>query len=79
MKEPQPIDCERALAWIFEFIDHELQSLESDAMQHHLQTCKSCYSRVEFERRLMGKLKDLRDAEASVTTRGRIDQLLKTL
>jgi hypothetical protein len=78
MKKPQPIDCERALAWIFQFIDHELKSPECEAMQHHLQTCKSCYSRVEFERRLMGKLTELRDAEASVTARERIVKLLKS-
>jgi anti-sigma factor (TIGR02949 family) len=79
MKKPQPIDCEQALARIFEFIDHELKAHEREAMQHHLQTCKSCYSRVEFERRLMGKLKELRDTETSVTARGRIEKLLKSL
>jgi anti-sigma factor (TIGR02949 family) len=78
MKKPQPIDCERALARIFEFIDRELKAHEHEAMQQHLQTCKSCYSRVEFERRLMGRLKELRDAEASVTVRRRIDKLLKS-
>jgi anti-sigma factor (TIGR02949 family) len=79
MKKVQPIDCEKALTLIFELIDHELKGHEREAMQHHLETCKSCYSRAEFERRLKGKLKTLHDAETSAAARGRIEKLLKTL
>lgn len=79
MKKIRPIECEQALSQIFELIDHELKGEEREVMQHHVDTCKSCFSRVEFERRLKAKLKGLHDAEASASARQRIEKLLKTL
>jgi anti-sigma factor (TIGR02949 family) len=72
------IDCEQALKQLFEFIDHELPEGERDAMQHHLHTCKSCFSRFEFERRLKEKLGALRVTEVSSETSERIKKLLKS-
>ncbi len=60
------IDCEQALKQVFEYIDHELADGERDAMQHHLHTCKSCFSRYEFERRLKEKLAQLPKGESEV-------------
>lgn len=74
----QEIDCERALDQLFEFIDHELPESRRDAVQHHLHTCKSCFSRFEFERRLKEKLGTLRDTEVSSDASERIKRLLKS-
>lgn len=79
MKKVQPIDCEQALLRIFELIDHELRGDERQAMEKHLQTCKSCYSRAEFERRLKAKLTGLRDNQANAGMRVRIERLLKAI
>lgn len=79
MKKVQPIDCEQALLRIFELIDHELRGDEREAMEEHLQTCKSCYSRAEFERRLKAKLTGLRDNQANAGMRVRIERLLKAI
>ena len=79
MKKVQTIECEQALTRIFELIDHELKGHEREVMQHHVDTCKSCFSRVEFERRLKDRLKTLRDAETNDSARKRIEKLLKTL
>jgi anti-sigma factor (TIGR02949 family) len=74
----QTIDCEQALARIFEFIDHELNAQEREAMQEHLHTCKSCFSRAEFERRLKEKLGRLRE-DAAPAAKTRIEKLIKNL
>ena len=79
MKKIRPIECEEALSRIFELVDHELKGDEREVMQHHVDTCKSCFSRVEFERRLKAKLKGLRDAQTDNSARERIEKLLKTL
>lgn len=79
MKKVQPIDCEQALLKIFELIDHELQADERKAMEMHLETCKSCFSRAQFERRLKARLAGLRDAEPNTRMRGRIERLLKAI
>jgi len=72
------IDCEKALQQIFQFIDHELGGNEREAMQRHLHTCKSCFSRAEFERRLKEKVGGLREKRELPEVRGRISRLLKT-
>ncbi|MCL4798946.1 MAG: zf-HC2 domain-containing protein [Burkholderiales bacterium] len=72
------IDCEQALDQLVEFIDHELPGGKHDALQRHLHTCKSCFSRFEFERRLKEKLGTLREAEVPSGTSERIKKLLKS-
>ena len=74
----QQIDCEQALKQIFEFIDQELHEGDRDAMQRHLHACKSCFSRVEFERLLKEKVGQLSDEEASPHVAQRIGRLLKS-
>jgi len=76
----QEIDCEQALKQVFEYIDHELADGERDAMQHHLHTCKSCFSRYEFERRLKDKLGQLpkEENEVSLEVSDRIKKLMKS-
>lgn len=72
------IDCERALKQLFEFIDRELPEDRREEMQRHLHTCKSCFSRVEFERRLKEKVGALCDDEVPAQLGARIKGLLKT-
>ena len=73
------IDCERALSQLFEFIDRELPDDRRAEMQHHLHTCKSCFSRFEFERRLKEKLGGLGKGEPSSNISDRITKLLSRL
>lgn len=44
--------CEDALRLLAAHIDGELDSMSQDRMERHLETCRSCYSRAEFETRL---------------------------
>ncbi len=72
------IECEQALQQIFEYVDHELGDSERTAMERHLHTCESCFSRMEFERRLKQKLYELHVDEAETALRGRIKSLIKS-
>lgn len=73
----QRIDCEQALRQILAYIDRELGDEERAEMQGHLHTCKSCFSRMEFERLLKGKVGALRDEPASPQLSKRVKALLK--
>lgn len=73
----RPIDCEQALRQIFDYLDRELGEHEHEAMQQHLHACKSCFSRVEFERLLKSKVQDLREEEPTREVSVRIKNLLK--
>jgi anti-sigma factor (TIGR02949 family) len=72
------IDCEQALRKLFDFVDHELDADERDAMQRHLSTCRSCFSRANFERRFKDKLHELRHDEPKPDADERIRRLLRS-
>jgi anti-sigma factor (TIGR02949 family) len=74
----QQIDCEQALEQILEYVDHELGESGRTALEHHLNTCKSCFSRMEFERRLKEKVGTLREEAVSSQVGERIKGLLKS-
>ena len=76
--ERHDYDCEQALQRLFDFLDHELDADERDAMQRHLHTCRSCYSRADFERRLKGKLAALREQVPAPSAEERIRRLLES-
>lgn len=59
MNNSEPIDCEEALRLLAIYLDGELHGAEHMSVEHHLKTCRSCYSRGEFERRLKAELSSL--------------------
>jgi anti-sigma factor (TIGR02949 family) len=73
----EEINCEQALKQILDYIDHELGEHERAAMTQHLHTCKSCFSRMEFERRLKEKVGALCEEEVPAQLGERIKGLLK--
>ncbi len=72
------ISCEQALNQVFDYIDHELDAHDRETMAQHLETCRSCFSRVEFEQRLKDKLADLRKEEATTKVSNRIKSMIKS-
>jgi anti-sigma factor (TIGR02949 family) len=71
------LNCDEALKGILAYLDRELGEQDHAAMQRHLHTCKSCFSRMEFERLLKGKIRSLRDKDAAAGLGARIKALLK--
>jgi len=59
MAKQTAISCEEALKRVFEYLDRVLEEAEYCDIEDHLSVCRSCYSRVEFERRLKDHLHDL--------------------
>jgi anti-sigma factor (TIGR02949 family) len=52
MNKVRPIDCEEALRRLFEYLDAELNGEPQREIEQHLERCRSCFSRAEFEKRL---------------------------
>jgi mycothiol system anti-sigma-R factor len=75
MSEPL-LNCEQVLRRVLEFVDCELTEIARRQLEGHLDTCRSCYSRVEFERRLKARLADLSHDPAPVAVRNRIARLI---
>ena len=77
MSETDDMGCEQALKRLLEFIDRELSESDHDSVERHLRTCRSCYSRMEFERRLKQRLSALSADDVPVKSRDRIRALIK--
>lgn len=71
------IDCAQALKRLIEFIDRELADADRDVIERHLQTCRSCLSRAEFERALKGTLRGLSQGDVPSKTLDRITALMQ--
>jgi anti-sigma factor (TIGR02949 family) len=71
------IDCTQALKRLVELLDRELGDEDREAVERHLQTCRSCLSRAEFERTLKGKLRALSQSEVPSKTLERITVLIQ--
>jgi anti-sigma factor (TIGR02949 family) len=71
------ITCEDAIRLIASYIDRELNEPEAVQLRAHIDRCKSCYSRVEFEQQLKAQLATLRSVPVSDELGGRIRVLLQ--
>jgi anti-sigma factor (TIGR02949 family) len=71
------IDCAQALKQLVELIDRELGDEDREAVERHLQACRSCMSRAEFERALKGKVHALAQRDVPAKTIDRITALIQ--
>lgn len=70
------IGCEAALRALAAYLDGELGGEEQGDVSRHLETCQSCYSRAEFERRMGSHLAALGQRAPEPAFQDRIRQLL---
>jgi anti-sigma factor (TIGR02949 family) len=78
MSSESPMTCEEALRLLAVFLDGELRGEPHDALESHLEVCRSCYSRAEFERRLKAEIGRLRREEVSSDFEARIRSILSS-
>ncbi len=70
------IGCEEALRRLFGYLDRELDAKHHSEMEQHLRTCRACFSRAEFERRLKTRLAGAGRQQPSPEFEQRIRRLL---
>lgn len=70
--------CEEALRLLAAHLDRELDATTHDRMERHLETCRSCYSRADFEKRLKESVAALGRAPVPPRLAGRVDALIRT-
>lgn len=71
------IDCEEVIAHLFAYLDNETSPEKCVEIERHLEECRACFSRAEFEKALRAKVNELGDKEAPATLRQRVAALLK--
>jgi len=46
------MNCEETLEKLWQFLDKELDGASSGELERHLEECRHCFSKAEFEQRL---------------------------
>lgn len=47
---PGGVSCEEALSRVYEYLDGELEREMQERINRHLEVCRRCYPRFDFER-----------------------------
>jgi anti-sigma factor (TIGR02949 family) len=68
--------CEEVLKHLLEYLDREVDAQTAAAMSRHLEDCRGCFSRAEFELKLKQSLQDSGKRTASERLRARIKDLI---
>jgi len=77
MKPVKTIGCDEALKHLLEYLDQELGAAKHREVEHHIEVCRSCFSRTEFEQRLKNRLRDAGRESSGESFEERIKTLLR--
>lgn len=72
----ETIPCEEAIRLIATYLDRELDAVETSQVREHIERCRSCYSRADFEQQLKAQLSALKVVPAPRELSERIRGLL---
>ena len=78
MSDQMPMTCDEALRLLATFLDDELHGGAHEAVERHLELCRSCFSRAEFERRLKAEVGRLRREEVPPGFQDRVRRLVSS-
>lgn len=73
------IDCDEVMRQLFDFLDGEVDETAEHEIHHHIDECRSCFSRVEFERVLKDRIRASKDEALPESLQDRITDLMKNL
>lgn len=75
MKKMKTIGCEGALKHLLAYLDQEVEAVTHREVEHHLEICRTCFARAEFERSLKIGLREV----GRGTMRAPFEKRIKTL
>jgi anti-sigma factor (TIGR02949 family) len=71
------ISCEAVIERLLEFLDRELDADAQRAIAQHMEVCRACYSRAEFERRLRARVAETGKVSAPESLRRRVRAIIE--
>ena len=70
--------CEEAVAKLWQYLDRELDDKAMVEIERHLEDCRECFSKAQFERQLRALMRRSCGREhAPARLRARLHQLLR--
>jgi anti-sigma factor (TIGR02949 family) len=76
MTEPEKIRCEEVIAHLLSYLDGEIDDAKRAQIDHHLDECRGCFSRTEFEKALRDKVRQAGDTQPPASLQVRIKALI---
>ncbi len=73
---PGEISCEDVLKHLVDYLHGEVDEAKFAEIEKHLDTCRGCYSRAEFEKALKIRVKVENAETAPETLRNRLNDLM---
>jgi mycothiol system anti-sigma-R factor len=71
------LQCEYVLQRIYDYLDGEVDESTRADIDHHIEHCRECFGRAEFERLLKKRIADTASTVAPDGVRRRVKSLLK--
>jgi anti-sigma factor (TIGR02949 family) len=69
--------CEEVLVHLVAHLDQETDARTAAQMERHLEECRGCFSRAEFEKRLKARVREAGSSTAPAQLRARIKKLIE--
>lgn len=76
MNEHDKIRCEEVVAHLLHYLDGEIDAAKRAQIDRHLQDCRGCFSRAEFEKALRDRIAKLGEEKAPASLQQRIKALI---
>lgn len=76
MTEPK-LSCEEVLRHLVAYLDRELDAQQAADIERHLEACRGCFDRAEFEKHLKQRVADTGTSAAPESLRTRIKALIE--
>lgn len=71
------LDCEEVIEQLFGYLDRRLDAARSADIHHHLERCRECFSRAEFELKLRARIVEAGTVKAPERLQRRISSVLE--
>lgn len=75
MKKVKTIGCEEAIKHLLAYLDQEVGAVTHREVERHIEICRTCFSRAEFEQSLKTRLREA----GRGTVRASFEKRIKTL
>lgn len=72
-----PMTCEELLERLVRYLDRDVDTDVAAAIDDHLEACRACFSRAEFERKLKARVRDAGEHAVSESLRARLRLLIE--
>ena len=68
--------CEEVIERLFEYLDQELDSELAERIDSHLERCRDCFTRAEFEKKLRARINETTEVKAPDHLHQRVRRVL---